>query len=727
MKKEKPKTRIKYADTWEKVEQLVQYCKTTGVCSFDFETDGTAYHAPNSYPTILGVSFQPGSAYIIPLGHFESPFRKKDEWVKVLQYFGREVMMDKDIIKIAHNLKFEWKWMKKYGIDMVGRLFDNMLAKYLLNENSKMGLKEVVDEMLPRFAGYDDELSLIKKKHGGDWSKIPMKPLSEYCGLDCDLTLRLMQHFHTRLIKKGFYQLFRNLLMMATRVLAESEFHGMHIDEGYLDRMIEEYQHKVDIEQEKLLNHPRLRKYQQKIRKKKVNALIDETTQEIRALLKSGKPSTDRTIKSREEKINRYLAGEFNTKKEQKVVEAFNFNSPQQVVDFFYKSPYGMKWPPQMKKNKKTKQMGYTTDEGALEKLKAMDDLKGKSMIIALLEFRGLVKLHSTYFVGMKDILDDEGFIHPDYHLLTVTGRLGCREPNMQNIPRVTTNPDVKPMFTPIKGSIHYELDYSQAELRVVAELAEDEVMIDIFRRGWNIHMGTACLLHGDINIYDYARSCEKDENHKEHIYWVKLKKKAKSLNFQILYGGGAKAVSEAIGTSEKEAQVFINKWLDAYPGIKAWIGNQHDMVSEHGYVMSIFGRRRRLPDIWDDRFWVREKAERDSVNAPIQGSASDYTQLSSIVIREKRLKGELPAYLIQRYTVHDSLGYYMKADAKEIEILDKKLIEICLNPNTLDYFGFEMKHVKMKVSTELGLDWGHLNEIDGKNTVEAIFKKIAA
>lgn len=726
MKKAKPSTRIKYCNTLEEVKELVSYIKTTKVCSFDFETNGRPFYELNAYPTILGVSFQPGSAYIIPLGHHESPH--KENWLEILQYFGREVMMDPDIIKIAHNLKFEWRWMKQCGIDMVGRLYDNMLAKYLLDENSPNGLKEVVSDMLPKYSGYDDELDILLKKHGGKnsngWENVPLKPLSEYCGMDCDMTLRLMTHFHTKLIKHNFYKLFRNLLMMATRVLAESEWHGIHVDSEYLDKVCDQYQAKIDDELDKLRSHPRLKKFSKANREQKVKSTIKEIKQEIEVIKESNKPNAQRLIDARYLKIKNIVQGVFTNKKDRKLDEPFNFGSPKQLVELFYTSKYGFRFPKQTKLNRKTGQLGYTTDEAAIDKLQTMD-IKGKKFLKQLLEFRGLQKLHSTYMIGIRDALDHENLLHPDFHLLTVTGRLGCREPNMQNVPRVTTNKDVKPMFLPLNGLLHYEVDYSQAELRVVAELAKDKAMIDIFKRGYNIHVATACLVNGRLDDYDEIRKIIKDEHHPENLKWEKEKKKAKTINFGILYGQSADKLAEGMGVSLKEAQQFIKKWLNAYPQVKRWIARQKATAKEHGYVMSIFGRKRRLPDIWDDRVGVRSAAEREAVNAPIQGSASDYTQVSAIELRRLRLMGELPAYFVQRITVHDSIEYYMHPD--DIHWINPMVVKVCSNPNTLEYFGFEMKYVNMKVSAEIGVNWGNMKELELDSDIPKLLESVYA
>lgn len=286
-----------------------------------------------------------------------------------------------------------------------------------------------------------------------------------------------------------------------------------------------------------------------------------------------------------------------------------------------------------------------------------------------------------------------------------------------------TTNPEVKPMFVPPKGMLHYEVDYSQAELRVVGEIAVDEVMIDIFKRGYNIHVATACQVNNCLDKYDEVRKIIKDETHPDNDKWEREKKKAKTVNFGIIYGQSAQALADGLGISLKEAEDFIKGWLDSYSGVKKWMKNQIIFCRAEGYVKNIFGQKRRLPDIWNDNDGIREKAERDCINAPIQGGASHFTVLSTVVLREQRMKGLLPAYMVQRYSVHDSIGFYLKG--QDLHWVNPIAVKICSNPNTLEYFGFEMQHVNMKVSAELGKNWGNLFEVEATTNIPELLEKI--
>lgn len=696
---------------------LIAACKKTGYASIDYETNGEDFSASTSFPTILGVSFQPGSSYILPLQHFESPF--KNNWLKMFKLFSKEVLENPDIVKVAWNIKFEMKWGYKYGSFMKGRLFDGMLAKYCLDEERPHGLKEFVGRMFPLFDGYEDEVAALNKKYGG-WDKIPLEPLAKYCGLDTDLTLRGMIIMEPKLIKQGFYNLFRNLLMGLARVLSESEYRGFPIDRPYLMDLAEQYRIKIAAAEKKLNENPGVLKYEKKHRVKHLQELVENVRYEIAQIQKENKPNAARLIANRELKIKGYYEGKFNNKEKW---EGINFGSPKQLIDFLFIKKYGLRLPIlEYTKDKKTKKFTTTpsTAEDTLERLKAKDKF---GFIEDLLALRALVKLDSTYVSGMVKNLDEHNRIHSTFHIQgTVTGRLSSTEPNLQNIPRGTTASDIKTMFIPPKGYLLMEVDYSQAELRLIAEIANDRTLIDIFKRNYNPHVATACLINGGVDQYDKVKGIIKTADsmtaeeiarpeNKNFLFWAKQKKRGKSLNFSILYQQGPKEMALELGCTEKEALAFQEDWFSAYPGIRKWIKSQKAFVKQHGYVMNIFGRKRRLPDIWSDKFGFVSKAQRDAINAPIQGGAGDFTSYSEIVIRERIKKGEFPIDFHQICTVHDSIDFLVRP--YDIHKVYPKVAKICESPETLKYFGFEMQHVTMKVAGEVGNNWGAVRDYD--------------
>lgn len=696
----------KICKTKKDVLELIKYCKQTKTASIDYETTSLNYHSKDEYPLCLGVSFQPGSSWIIPLGHKESPFRNK--WKRIFRLFSREVLEDWDIVKYAWNLKFEYKWGMQYNSFMKGRIFDVMLMKYCLDEERPHGLKDHVTMFYPKYANYEKAIKIT------NLANEPLEKVAQYCGIDCDLTLRSGIYMEKRLIKLGFYNLFRNLLMMMTRVLAESEYRGIIIDRPFLMTLVKKYQGKIDECELKLRKTPSLLKYEIKHKKYVIDNLVKEVELEIDKIREQGEKNAATLIRNREIKIKNILEGKYN-KKEEKKIGPINFASPDQLAEFLFTSKFGLR----LKIIEKTETGKPSTSEAVLEQLQKKDN---SGFMKVLMELRGLAKLNSTYILGMVDILDSNNRAHANFKLLTVTGRLSCEDPNLQNIPRTTTNPDIKKMFIPPPGYLLLELDYGQAELRVVAELANDKAMIDIFKRGYNIHVATACKMNGGIEQYEevkkiikIAEAMSSDEIQKpenaNYLKWKKAKKKAKTINFGILYEQGDDKLAEGLECSKEEAAIFKSEWFKAYPQVKKWIEAQHKLVKKQGYVTTPFGRKRRLYNIYSEKYGVMLEAQRQSVNAPIQSIASDFTSLSQIVIREMIMRGELPNDLLEAYTVHDSIGFYIRPE--HVNWVVPKLVQVCQNPNTLPFFGFEFKRVKMKASTEIGINWAELNDCD--------------
>jgi DNA polymerase I-like protein with 3'-5' exonuclease and polymerase domains len=704
----------KIIQTEEELDELIGYCKETGYASVDFETSSLDYYEDFEYPLMLGCSFQPGSTWIIPLAHFQSVF--KDDHVRILKKFGKEVISNPRIVKIAYNAKFELKWFKKYGITVMGRFFDAMLAKYLLNEERPNDLKSMVRLLLPDFADYESNV----RDKTREWVKIPLDEMAIYCGIDCDATFRLLLHFENKCIRNNFYMLFRNMNMMLTRVLGDTEFQGLLVDKPYLENLKKEYDEKITNTLEALNNHHFVLKYDKARLKQKKKSMVEALKAEIDEIKKSrgNTPkeigAANKKIATRQTKMQNLINGVLTTKKDQEAFELFNFASPNQLIELLFNSKYGfqfdiVKYTVDKKTKKETSRP--STDESVLEVLSKQDD---SGFLTNLLDFRGLSKLYATYIVGTLERMATNNYIHTNYKIHgTVTCRLSSENPNLQNIPRGTTSKDIKRMFIPPPGHLLVELDYSQAELRVAAEMSGDETMIEMFAKGYSMHVATAAKMAK----MDYAelRGYTKDESHPQHDWANKMKKKAKTYNFGILYGQSAKKLAETITNAthelctEQEAQDGLDDWFKTFPGIKKWIKRQHNFAKEHGYVTNPFGFKRRLHKINSPKYGEVLEALRQSVNAPIQGAASYFTLFSAIVIWEKVRLGELPPYLKMCYTVHDSLGFYVLPE--DIHKLVPTLIDICSNPQTLDYFGFKMEKVNMKAEVEVGRHWADLHE----------------
>ena len=689
------------------LHQAILGCKKTGYASVDFETTGIRYYSDDEYPLCLAICYQPGHSWILPLRHSESPFLKKNLWKKLFNKFCDEVMADSKIIKVGWNFKFEYKWFISLGKYPSFVITDGMLAKYCLDEERPHDLKNMVAFLFPEFAGYESEI----KVKGNKWANIPLDKLSKYNGIDADLTLRIFIYFESKLMKLGFYNLFRNLLMMASRVLGESEFRGMPIDMPYLLSLESDYAEKLEVLDTELRKHKALKRFEHH----QSLVIAESAIEELRVEIKNIKKDSTKTEGSKQRMIA-HRKNKITALKSEPKEFKINFNSPPQLAEYFFNSEHGLK----LKPIKNTDSGAPSTDEASLELLKKKDK---SGFMESLLKYRGISKLYSTYIRGMIPLVTDKNRVHASFLIHgTVTGRLSCSDPNLQNIPRDTTSSEIKKMFVPPLNFLLLEVDYSQAELRVVAELANDETMICIFERGYNIHVATACLANGGLHLYEKAKAMikvgdsmggeelAKPEN-KEYLFWIKQKKRAKLINFGILYGQEAKKLSEELDCSLEEAAEFKAQWLNQYPGVKKWISNQKKFVREEGYVRSMFGRKRRLYNIDHPNKWIRLEAERQAVHTPIQGTASDFTLLSQVVIREQILQGKLPHDLQQLYTVHDSIGYAIRP--QDIHETVPKLIEICNNPDTLKYFGFELKKVRMKVSPEVGINWGSLGEYE--------------
>lgn len=315
------------------------------------------------------------------------------------------------------------------------------------------------------------------------------------------------------------------------------------------------------------------------------------------------------------------------------------------------------------------------------------------------------LKIKSVKSVGFRTVCDIS--VEDDHSYLTFGGIINHN----------TTNPDVKKMFVAPPGYLVVELDYSQAELRIVAELANEEKMITWFKEGHNIHVAVAVAAE-EVNTgqklnYDDIYKITKDESHPKHIEWTKKKKRAKTINFGILYGQGPPKLAETLKCSKEEAAKFLDEWLATFPRIAKWIKRQHRRVKEDGYVVNMWGMKRRLPNIYSSKYGERSEAERQSVNTPIQGAASFFTLFSAVIIEEYRIQGKIPLDRPMIYTVHDSLGFYVRKD--KIHEFVSIAVPICANPQTQEYFYFQMKKVNMKASVELGPSWGELHDYDPK------------
>lgn len=699
-------TKLKIIQTDKDLKSLIRHCRQTRYASVDFEAHLKYYEDrveeyqgcnPNE-PWCMGCSFQPGSAWVLPMEHPESPW-KNGKWKRRFKRFCKFVIANPDIVKIAWNFKFEMKWFRRFGFSVRGRAFDGMLAKYCLDEERPHGLKEFVTNYFPARAHYEDKLGKGGPKDG---YKKDFKTLCFYCGEDCDLTLQGTIHLERKCMDGGYYRLFRNLLMMCSRVMADSEYAGAKLDRPYIQGLVTKYIVKIKAAEERLQKDKYVLKFELNKKREVELALIKSIQLEIKEIEQGESKQKERMLRDRRQKILDIRAGKFTGKGS---YAGFNFRSPIQLADFLFNSPYGLKW----KVIDKTAKGAPSTAEETLLKYVKKDKT---GFIKKLLDYREVEHLNSTYVEGMLRQIDHYDRLHTSFNIWgTVTGRLSSTEPNLQNIPRDTTAADIKRMFIPPPGYVLLEVDYSQAELRIVAELSGDKNLIDIFRRNYNVHVATACRMFGTIEMYDEVKNILKNPEHPKWLEWEKNKKKGKSMNFSILYLQGDESTAEQLGCTVEEAAHFKKLWFKQFPGVKKWIENQIKLAHRDGYVGNLFGRKRRLHDIDSFKKYLVAECERQAVNAPIQGTSGDFALFSEIIIREKILSGEFPPDITQVYRVHDSLGFYVRP--KDVHKIVGPIIKICDNPETKKYFGFELQHVRMKVSPEVGLHWADLKEYD--------------
>lgn len=395
----------------EEVKKVIQSCKETGYCCFDYETNAQPLYMHTFTPTLLSISFQAGSSVQIPLDHFErDKYTDGFDWKKALQMVGKELFQNLKVTKIAWNAKFDDQINKKFGIQCKGTLLDGMLAKYILNEEKPNGLKEMVARYLPGFAGYQKENNLDKM----DWDKKPLDLLSKYAGMDTDCTLRLTLFFEKKLIDLGMYNILRNLYMPASRLLTEVEANGLYLDRGFNQQLLAEYEPKIQAARDTIYSLPRVQKFNKIYIQGKVQAYLDQLQRELDEL-DPDNPKDKRKISSRETKIANIRAGIFITQKEQDLIKPINLNSNKDLPALMY-SKEGLNLPiiAYTQQNYKDTDKPSTAEDTLVElrlRIKKPDSPKAV-FLDKLLELRGLEKMYKTYILGWSEKVQDDDCLH---------------------------------------------------------------------------------------------------------------------------------------------------------------------------------------------------------------------------------------------------------------------------------------------------------------------------
>ena len=551
----------------------------TSVC---FDTETTGLNPLTAELVGIAFSWEVGKGFYLPFPE------DKSEAQTIIEQL-RPFFESTSIEKIGQNLKYDIKVLAKYNVSVKGKLFDTMLAHYLINPDMRHSM-DVLAETYLNYTPISIETLIGKKgKNQLSMREVPLEQQTEYAVEDADITLQLKEHFQNELGEANTQKLFDEIEVPLLRVLADMELEGINLDEAFL------------------------------------NGLSTEL---------------DADIKTLEAKIYE-IAG-----------EEFNIASPKQLgIILFEKLKL-------VDKPKKTKTGQYATSEDILSYLAKEHDI-----IQYILDYRGLAKLKSTYVDALPTQVEaSTGRVHTDYmQTVAATGRLASNNPNLQNIPiRTERGRQVRKAFIP--RSEDYTLlaaDYSQIELRIIAALSKEDTMISAFKNGEDIHASTASKVF-NVPLNEVTR--EQRSN-------------AKTVNFGIIYGVSAFGLSNQTDLSRGEAKALIDTYYATYPQLRNYISDQIDFARDNGYVQTVLGRRRYLKDINSRNAVVRGAAERNAVNAPIQGSAADIIKIAMINIHEKLSEKNFKTKMLLQ--VHDELVFDVyKPELETIKTLVKTEME---------------------------------------------------
>lgn len=684
------------------LKKLIACCKATGYASVDYETNGSPIYNKSFKPTILSVSWMPGFGASIPLDHFETKDYTSPgwNWKKMLRKFGEEVIENYEITKVAWNWKFDDQINQKYQIFYRGTCLDGMLAKYLLNEEKPNDLKSMVRRYLPEYGNYEKQDAFDKIP----WDKKELDPLCHYGCQDTDYTLRLMIFFEKKLIDLGLYSTFRNLIMSASRVLTSVEKNGLYLDREFNNQLLETYKPKIDAARQAIYDLPRVKKFEKKYNQEKVDKYIQSIESELEEL-DYNDPKDKRKIVSREQKISNIKAGIFTTKKEQELIRPINLGSSVDLPALMY-SEEGFHFEV-IKNNESGKP---STDEETLTNLRLTvkkPDSPKAIFLDRLLELRGLEKMYKTYIEGWNEKVQDDDRLHGRFLIHgTTSGRLSSAEPNAQQIPKTSVDPNIKLQLKAPKGTLYIASDFSQAELRIMAHLSGDETYLNAFNSGQDPHLAIAATKYHIP--YEEALKIYGDENHPEHKIWKVRRKQAKQIAFGLIYGIGAKLLAvklsdpkSGIIVTPEEAQKEMDIFFGQHPKLKTFLKKQEKFLRKNGHLVSLFGRKRRLPQIYSNDKGEEAYALRLALNFPCQSAASDMCLFGSILIYYLMRQGKLPSTK-SVCLVHDANYQITKPENINIWSI-YEMWQIYRNPLTKPYFGFQIDDVTMDMEFVIG------------------------
>lgn len=682
------------------LKKLIACCKSTGYACCDYETNAEPIYNKGFKPTILSVSWMPGFGASIPLDHFETKDYTSPgwNWKKMLKKFGEEVIENYDIVKVAWNWKFDDQINQKYQIFYRGTCLDGMLAKYLLNEEKPNDLKSMVRRYLPEYGDYEKQDKFDKIP----WDKKELEPLCHYGCQDTDYTLRLMLFFEKKLIDLGLYNTYRNLIMTASRVLTSVEKNGLYVDRAFNQELLDSYLPKIEAAKEAIYNLPRVKKFTKRYNQSKIEKYIAKLEEETENL----DPRVDkRKIQSREQKIANIRAGVFTTKKELELIRPVSLGSSVDLPQLMY-SEEGFNFEV-IKKNDSGKP---STDEETLTNLRLTvkkPDSPKAVFLDSLLELRGLEKMYKTYIEGWHEKTQDDDRLHGRFLIHgTTSGRLSSAEPNAQQIPKTSVDPNIKKQLVAPKGTLYIASDFSQAELRIMAHLSGDETYLNAFNSGQDPHLAIAATKYHVP--YEEVLKIYEDENHPDHKIWKVRRKQAKQIAFGLIYGIGAKLLAvklsdpkSGIIVTPEEAQKEMDIFFGQHPKLKTFLKKQEKFLRKNGYLVSLFGRKRRLPQIYSSDRGEEAYALRLALNFPCQSAASDMCLFGSILIYYLMRQGKLPPTK-SVCLVHDANYQITKPENINTWSI-YEMWQIYRNPLTKPYFGFQIDDVTMDMDFVIG------------------------
>ena len=564
------------ADTPEKRAELISLLSAQKAICFDTETTGL--DANNAELVGLSFAIKSGEGWYVPV-----PVNQ-DECNKIVQEF-KPVLENEQIRKIGQNLKYDILILKWYCVEVKGKLFDTMLAHYLIDPDTRHNMDILAENYLQYTPVSISSLIGAKGKAQGSMRDVELEQIKEYAAEDADITLQLKDVFEPMLEQVGASKLATEIENPLIYVLADIESEGVRIDQNALKDFSLSLQ--IDI------------------------AVLEKTIYEKAGL-------------------------------------RFNIASPKQLGEVLFDK---LQLDP---KAKKTKTGQYQTGEDVLIALANKSDI-----VKDILDFRQMQKLKSTYVDALPLMINPKtGRVHTSYNqAVAATGRLSSNNPNLQNIPiRTERGREVRKAFIPrSENHVILSADYSQIELRLIAEISKDENMMEAFAQGLDIHTATAAKVYGI--------SLEEVDSDK--------RRNAKAVNFGIIYGQSAFGLSQSLGIPRKEAAEIIEQYFAQYSGIKRYMNDTMNFARENGYVQTIMGRRRYLRDINSANQTVRGFAERNAINAPIQGSAADMIKIAMINIHREMMEQKIEAKMTMQ--VHDELVF--DVPLYEVETL-KPIIE---------------------------------------------------